>query len=195
MAHLCCYVPQHVVGARRLSRDVCSQCKVCRRAAPKPEPQLLGELPAARVTSTPAFVNTGIDFAGPFTIKKGHTRKPVKIKSYVCLFICLSTKAIHQEPVSGLTTAAFIAALQRFVSRRSCPKNIYSDNGSNFIGTRNELREIYKFLEKEETDLPVHHHLLQNRTDWNNIPERAPHFGGLWESAVKSMKLHLKRIF
>ena len=28
--------------------------------------------------------------------------------------------------------------------------------------------------------------------DWRFIPERVPHFGGLWESTVKSMKMHLK---
>ena len=184
----------HVVGTRRLTRDVCSQCKVCRKAAPKANPQLLGELPAARVTSTVAFTNTGIDFAGPFILKKGHTRKPVKIKAYVCVFICMSTKAVHLEVVSDMTTPAFLASLRRFISRRNCPSNIYSDNGSNFIGARNELRDLYKFLEEEETDSAIRHYLLQHRVDWNNIPERAPHFGGLWESAVKSMKMHLKRI-
>ena len=30
--------------------------------------------------------------------------------------------------------------------------------------------------------------------EWKVIPERAPHFGGLWEAAVKSMKFHLKRV-
>ena len=30
--------------------------------------------------------------------------------------------------------------------------------------------------------------------EWKFIPERAPHFGGLWESAVRSMKYHLKRV-
>ena len=29
---------------------------------------------------------------------------------------------------------------------------------------------------------------------WKFIPERAPHFGGIWESSVKSLKTHLRRI-
>ena len=184
----------HVVGAGRLTRSVCSQCKTCRKAAPRPQPQLMGELPAERVTSTPAFCVTGIDFAGPVTLKKGHTRKPVHIKAYICLFICLSTRSIHLEVVSDLTTPAFIAALLRFVSRRSCPHTIYSDNGSNFVGAKNKLNELYRFLQSNDVNSVVHQHLLQHRVTWKTIPERAAYFGGLWESAVKSMKFHLKRV-
>ena len=184
----------HVVSARRLTRSVCSQCKVCRKVAPKPLPQLMGQLPQERITVSPAFNSTGLDFAGPFVIKKGHTRKPVHLKAYLCLFICLSTKAIHIEVISDLTTPAFLAGLRRFVSRRGCPLVIHSDNGSNFIGAKNKLHDLYRFLASDNTNSIIHQHLLTHRTTWNNIPERAPHFGGLWESAVRSMKFHLKRV-
>ena len=182
----------HVVGARRLSRTVCSQCVVCRRAAPKPLPQLMVDLPADRVNHTPAFTVSGLDFAGPVTLKKGHTRRPVYIKAYICAFVCFATRSTHLEVVSDLTTEAFVASLRRFASRRSTPWTIYSDNESNFKGARNKLQDLYTFLEAQE-----HSTLNYCRTDritWKMIPERAPHFGGLWESAVRSMKHHLRRI-
>ena len=185
----------HVLGARRLSRDICSQCVTCRRAAPSPVPQRLGELPPARSQADqPAFSNTGLDFAGPFTIKQGYTRKPVKIDACICIFVCLATKAVHLEAVSDLTTSAFTACLHRFVSRRNCPRTIQCDNGLNFVGARNELYNLYKFLAEEVKDSLICQFLLRNQIQWLHIPAHSPHFGGLWESAVRSMKKHLRRI-
>ena len=94
----------HVIGARRLSRTVCSQCVICRRKAPKFQQQLMGILPAPRVTATIAFTHTGMDFAGPFRLKMGHTRKPVVIEAHICIFICMTFKAIHLEVVSVIPT-------------------------------------------------------------------------------------------
>ena len=185
----------HVMGARRLSRDICSQCVTCRRVTPRPVPQRLGELPSARTQAgQPAFSDTGMDFAGPFDIRQGHTRRPVRIEAYVCIFVCLATKAVHLEVTSNLTTEAFTACLRRFVSRRNCPKTIRCDNGPNFVGARNELQRLYQFLADEDNDNIIHQHLLKDQIQWTHIPAESPHFGGLWESAVKSMKRHLKKI-
>ena len=119
----------HVMGARQLSRNVCSQCIACRRVAPRPVPQQMGELPTERTTSSSAaFTNTG---TGPFTIKKGHTRRPVKVKGYICIFVCLATKAVHLEVTSDLTTDTFMPCLKRFIARRNCPTTIYTDSGPN----------------------------------------------------------------
>ena len=146
----------HIVGARRKARDVCRQCMTCRKVAAKLETQLMGQLPPDRTNPAPAFATTGLDYAGPFTIKYGYTRKPVLVKAYLAIFVCFCTKAVHLEMVSDLSTPAFLAALKRFISRRGLPKHIHSDNGSNFLGARNDLRELYIQLKSHGTQNAVH---------------------------------------
>ena len=136
----------HILGARKLSRTVCSQCTICRRATPLPQKQYMGDLPLERVNFTPPFTVTGLDFAGPFTIKMGYTRRPVKLDAHICIFVCFTTKAVHIEVISELTTKALLLGLHRFCDRRVCPKTIYSDNGSNFRGAQSYLRTLYQFL-------------------------------------------------
>ncbi|GFW84657.1 integrase catalytic domain-containing protein [Trichonephila clavipes] len=98
--------------------------------------QLMGDLPPIRFQQIRPFESTGLDFAGPLTTKCAHKRSVTKFKSYICLFICTATKAVHLELVSDLSTAAFLAALRRFIARRSCPSKIISDNGSNLKALR-----------------------------------------------------------
>ena len=158
------------------------------------EEQQMGQLPAARVTPSPAFYKTGIDFAGTLYAEKGRTRRPVIVKSYICSFVCFSTKATHMEAVSDLTTESFLACLKHFIARCGLPSELHSDNGSNFKGASNDLAELYKFLAADTTQNIVTSYLFSQRVTWKFSPERAPHFGGLWEAAVKSAKHHLKRV-
>ena len=116
------------------------------------------------------------------------------VKAYLALFVCLATKAVHLEIVSDLTTEAFLAALKRFISRRGLPTEIHTDNGTNFRGAKNDLADLYRFLADTTSTSTISSYLLTQRITWHCIPERAPHFGGLWEAAVKSTKFHLKRV-
>ena len=182
----------HVVGARCLARTVCRQCVICRKRSARTEKQLMGQLPAQRVTPSHPFQVTGVDYAGPLTIKKGHTRKPVLIKAYLALFVCFSSKAIHIEVIEDLSTEDFLAGLKRFIARRGLPTD--SDNGKNFVGAKNDLHHLYQFLQSSATQSSISNYLLSQHIQWNCIPERSPHFGGLWEAAVKAAKYHLKRV-
>ena len=138
---------------------------------------MLGELPEDRVTQHPAFFTVGVDYAGPFLLKKGHTRKPVIVKAYLAVFVCFSTKATHLEVISDLTTEAFLACLRRFISRRGCPSVIQSDNGSNFKGARNDLQELYRFLKKTSTESSVAHYLSSQLIQWTMIPVKSQDCG------------------
>lgn len=112
------------------------------------------------------------------------------IKGWIVVFVCLVTRAVHLEATEGLSTDDFLATYQRFVGRRGIPEKIYSDNGTNFVGANNELQNAYKIWQAEK----IQHWVHQMGTEWHFINPAAPHEGGLWEAAVKSMKHHLKRV-
>ncbi|XP_066596555.1 uncharacterized protein [Prorops nasuta] len=154
----------------------------------------MADLPASRVDISNPFSHTGIDFFGPMFIKEKKYRNKKRIKVYGCVFICMSSKAVHIEIVSELTSDAFIAALRRFVGRRGVPAHIYSDNGTNFVGAHRELKELYVMLESEEFKDKRNNYVLKNKIHWHFNPPLSPHFGGLWEAAVKSFKYHFKRV-
>ena len=134
----------YIISCRKTVRSITRQCLVCRKDSIKPQPQKMGQLPMERVTPDSIFENVGVDYAGPLYVKYGSVRKPIVLKSYVCVFVSLSVKAVHLELVSDLTTEAFIAALRRFMARRGHPSMIWSDNGTNFRGANRELREFLK---------------------------------------------------
>ena len=59
---------------------------------------------------------------------------------------------------------------------------------------RNDLCQFYKFLQNSQVNSSITNYLLSQCIDWICLPDRSPHFGGLWEEAVKATKFHLKRI-
>ncbi|GFW85163.1 integrase catalytic domain-containing protein [Trichonephila clavipes] len=151
----------------------------------------MGDLPESRVCPSSVFQRTGIDFAGPFLIRSSKGRGSRNTKCYICVFVCLATKAIHLEVVSDLTSKAFIACLKRFVTRRGKPSEIFCDQGTNFYGASRDLRKEFRQLMKEDA---VHQFLVTDNITFHFNPPSAPHFGGIWEATVKSFKFHLKRV-
>ena len=110
-----------------------------------------------------------------------------------CVYVCFTTRACHLKMVSDLSTTAFLACLRCFVSRRLLPHHVYSDNGSNFVGANNRLKEIYTLVSSISVKECVINWAPPKEIQWSFLPSRAPHFGGLWEGAVKSMKLLLHK--
>ncbi|XP_055591260.1 uncharacterized protein LOC129743299 [Uranotaenia lowii] len=180
------------LGGRNVPRQVVHNCMKCFRSKPTPIEQFMGELPQARVTFARAFLRTGVDYFGPVFIRPA-PRKPA-VKAYVAVFICLCTKAVHLELVSDLSTERFLQALRRFTGRRGHCSDIFSDNGTNFVGARNYLRELIKLLRSKQHQEAVSKQCANDHIQWHFIPPAASHFGGLWEAAVRSAKKHLLKV-
>jgi len=125
------------------------KCITCFRQRASVAQQLMGNLPPSRVMPTRAFLKSGIDYAGPFIVKSWKGRGAKQYKAYIALFVCLSTKAIHLELVTDLTSAGFLAAFRRFSGRRGHISDLYSDNGTNFIGAKTELAELTALFSKQ----------------------------------------------
>ncbi|GFV87390.1 integrase catalytic domain-containing protein [Trichonephila clavipes] len=150
----------------------------------------MSKLPKERVREKNVpFDCSGIDFIGPFWIKSNKQRKSSLYKTYVSIFVCFVT--VHFELVSDLTTQVFIASLKRFIARRGRPSLIFSDNGKTFIGANVELKRLYKIVINPDPELTGF--LINENINWKFLPPRAPNFGGLWETGVKSFKSHFKR--
>ena len=120
----------HILGLSRSVHSITHNCIICHRVSSRPQTQMFGQLPLERVSLDLVF---GVDYAGPFHVKYGPVRKSTLVKTYTCVFVSLSVKAIHLELASDLSTKEFIACLWRFVSWRGKPTVIWSDHGTNFV--------------------------------------------------------------
>lgn len=180
-----------IIGARNLVKSCIRKCVICVRQRAAMASQLMGDLPEVRVRPARPFATTGIDYAGPFKIRSSKGRGQKTHKSYCALFICLATRAIHLEVADDYSTQGFLAAFERFTSRRGIPAIIYSDNGTNFQGADKELSRRLRELLREDN---VQNYFSTEEIQWRFIPPAAPQVGGLWEAGVKSVKFHLKRI-
>lgn len=103
----------------------------------------------------------------------------------------MATKAVHLELVEDLSTEAFLAAFRRFSSIRGPCLEVWSDNGSNFVGAQKPLRDLVESWSGAGIDAQQ---LRRLRISWHFNAPYAPHQGGLWEAAVKSFKYHLGRV-
>lgn len=182
-----------IIRARNEVKKCYKECVKCIRYAKQNNNQLMGQLPEVRLKPSKPFKSTGVDYAGPMNIRFSAGRGSKSFKGYICLFICMVTRAIHLEAVSDLTSQGFISAFRRFVSRRGYCQDLYCDNGTNFVGADKQLRDMFNTA-NSELSTEIAHLLTLEKTTFHFIPPNSPNFGGLWEAGVRSVKTHLKRV-
>lgn len=180
-----------IIDGSNEARRYVQQCVKCFRYSSRSQHQFMAPLPAARVTPSRPFLHTAMDYSGAVMVRSSKGRGQHATKAYISIFVCLATKAIHIELVSNLTSTAFIAAYKRFIARRGICKDLYSDNATNYVGASAIFLKSERNIGFNST---VCDSLANMGTTWHFSPPLAPHFNGLAESAIRSLKYHLKRI-
>lgn len=175
-----------ILRGRELVKKVLRGCVTCQRFSATPASAPTGPLPCTRTTQAEPFEVVGVDFAGPLYIQA----KEVTHKSYITLFTCAVTRAVHLELVPDISTRSFLLAFRRFVSRRGLCRIIYSDNALTFKRASKDLAELWKILRHSE----VVNHFANATIEWRFIVERAPWWGGFYERLVRSVKVGLRKV-
>ena len=169
-----------IIRMRQTIKRVLHSCVICNRWRAKHYNVEVSPLPPERVTYTRSFSASGLDFAGPVILYD----TPVGEKAYILLFTCTSTRAVHLELVSNLSTYNFLLAFKRFVGRRGVPKILISDNYVTFKKVNVDLIKAWKNLESNE----FNNYLTENKIEWKFIVQYAPFWGGFYERLVRSVK-------
>jgi hypothetical protein len=170
-----------IVRGRAAVSRVLSSCVDCKRRISRPAQQRMADLPQDRVIpDAPPFSYVGVDYFGPFLVKRGRSMA----KRYGCLFTCLSSRAIHIEVAYSLETDSFVNAFYRFISRRGTPIQMRSDNGTNLVGGEKELREAIQQWNQNQ----ISESLKQKEICWRFNPPYASHMGGIWERQIRTIR-------
>ncbi|XP_070854774.1 uncharacterized protein [Drosophila suzukii] len=150
-----------------------------------PQPPQMAPVPKARLTSfEKPFTCTGVDYFGPILVNVGRRKE----KRWVALFTCLTLRAVHFEIAHSLDTSSCVMCFTNFMALRGTPRDIYSDNGTNFKATEKALREELIKINFDKIAMKF------DGIKWKLNPPGAPHMGGAWERLVRTTKTVLKSI-
>ena len=176
-----------IIKGRREVKSVLSRCLVCRRhEGPSFSLPRMPPWPRERVAQTMPFQFIGLDYMGPVLVKEG---KEV-IKSWICLFTCLSVCAIHLEWVKDLTPEQFLSCLRRFVARRGKPQSVISDNAPQFKVVKSAIDLQWR---KVMLDDEVKQYMIEGGIKWQFTTALAPWQGGFYERLVGLVKRSLRK--
>ncbi|XP_043088736.1 LOW QUALITY PROTEIN: uncharacterized protein LOC122334940 [Puntigrus tetrazona] len=133
-----------------------------------------GQSPTRRTNPSPPFTYCGMDCFGPFITKQGRREN----KRYSLIFTCFSSRAIHIEMLDNMSTDAFINGLRCFIALRGAVRQIKCDQGTNFVGAKNELKNALKEIDADRLTV----FLAEKQCDFVLNAPHASHTGGVWES-------------
>lgn len=170
-----------ITKVRSVIKGVKRDCIVCKKLFAPAEFQRMADLPPERLSvGQPPFSFTGVDCFGPFNVKVGRA----EVKRYGCIFTCFNVRAVHIEKLDHMDTDSFLNCFRRFCARRGSPAQVWSDNGTNFVGAKNELIRSVGHLDRDK----IQAYFTQNGVEWTFHPPSASHWGGVWERMIRTTR-------
>ena len=138
-----------ILGANRMIEEIIFKCTTgCRRLHRKLGEQKMDNLPEDRLQAEGPFSFGGLDIFGPYYV----TQLRRKLKRYIALFTCMSSRAVHMEVTDEMTADSLINSLRRVICWRGPVRYIRTDNGSNFIGAGHELARSFMEMDKAKIE-------------------------------------------
>ena len=183
-----------VIRGQRLAQRVVNSCVICRKNNARRCKQIMSELPLERTTPASPFEFTTMDLFGPYAVRD-EVKKRTRLKVWGVVFCCMASRAIHTDVVSDQSSEGFLLAYQRFTSLRGHPRKLWSDPGTNFVGAKPALEQLYSFLDKLDR-AELEENAAKNGTEWSwkIHPADSPHRNGAAEAAVKIVKRALSNL-
>ncbi|XP_078334132.1 uncharacterized protein LOC144625796 [Crassostrea virginica] len=177
------WIPQGRAEVRRVLR----KCIICKRHEGGPyRMPLMPPLPRKRENESSPFTYTGVDYFGPIYVKANSGTKKV----WVCLFTCLVVRSVHLELMQDMSTEEFLLGLRRFIARWGKPKQLISDNASQFKLASSVLEETWSATVH---DSDVQSYVANEGIEWQFIVELAPWMGGFYERLIGVVKRCLRK--
>ncbi|XP_045022777.1 uncharacterized protein LOC116935689 [Daphnia magna] len=177
-----------ILQGKELAKKIRFKCSTCIKTRAKLATQKMGDLPAARLDSYSApFTHVTLDYFGPVETSAYRGRIT---KRYGLLLSCCVTRYVYLDLAQSLSTPDFLYCFRRFVGEYTKPSEVFSDNGTNFVGAEKEMVAAVRELQMDDK----FQEFVQTKSIvWKFQPPSAPHFGGSHESLVKSVKRALYR--
>ena len=163
-------------------------CGTCKRFQGGPfKLPSMSPWPRKKVAKCAPFTYTGLDYFGPLYIQGESSKGRV----WVCLFTCVTVRAIHLELIKDMTAEQFLLALRRFIARRGKPSQIIFDNAPQFKLAKTAISD--KAWKETISNHEVQSYTANQGIEWNFIVELAPWMGGFYERLVGTVKGALKK--
>lgn len=129
-----------VLKGREAVRKIRWSCRTCSKMTARPVCQEMSDLPEERLAiGRPPFFHTSMDLFGPMEILVLRNKIEKRRRS---VFACMTTRAVHIELASSLSTQDFLNCFRNFVNLRGQPSSVYCDNGTNFVGAKHLLASL-----------------------------------------------------